>query len=28
MIEAFAGEKLKFQDIAGHVFAYDQICQD
>jgi hypothetical protein len=28
MLEAFAGEKLKWQDVAGHVFVYDQICQE
>lgn len=27
MEEAFAGEKLKWQDVAGHVFAYDQACK-
>jgi hypothetical protein len=28
MLQVFAGEKLKWQDAAGHVFTYDQICQE
>jgi hypothetical protein len=28
MLEAFAGEKLKWQDVAGHVYAYNFICQE
>jgi len=28
MIEVFKGEKLKWQDVAAHVFVYDQICND
>lgn len=28
MTEFFAGEKLKWQDVAAHVFVYDQICND
>ncbi len=28
MLEVFAGENLKWQDVAGHVFVYDQICQE
>lgn len=27
MLQVFAGEKLKWSDVAGHVFAYDQICK-
>jgi hypothetical protein len=27
MLTAFAGEKLKWADVAGHVFAYEQICE-
>ncbi|MBX2957031.1 MAG: hypothetical protein KF846_12790 [Cyclobacteriaceae bacterium] len=26
MLQAFAGEKLKWDDVAGHVFVYAQIC--
>jgi hypothetical protein len=28
MLQAFSDEKLKWQDVAGHVFVYDQICQE
>lgn len=28
MIRVFQGEKIKWDDIAGHVFAYDQACKD
>lgn len=28
MLQVFAGEKLKWQDVAGHVFTYDQICHE
>jgi len=27
MLTAFAGNKIKWQDLAGHVFAYDQVCE-
>jgi hypothetical protein len=27
MLQVFAGEKIKWNDVAGHVFAYDQVCQ-
>ena len=27
MVQAFDGEKLKWDDVAGHVFVYDQICK-
>lgn len=27
MLAAFEGEKLKWDDVAGHVFTYDQICK-
>lgn len=27
ILQAFAGEKLKWNDVAGHVFAYDQACK-
>lgn len=27
MVTAFEGEKTKFNDIAGHVFVYDQLCK-
>lgn len=27
MLAAFAGEKLKWADVAGHVFAYEQVCE-
>jgi hypothetical protein len=26
MLEAFAGEKVKFEDVAAHVFLYDRRC--
>ncbi|HMV09352.1 MAG TPA: hypothetical protein PK325_17865 [Cyclobacteriaceae bacterium] len=26
MLTAFEGDKAKFKDMAGHVFAYDQLC--
>jgi hypothetical protein len=28
MVEAFDGERLKWADVAGHVFAYDQACKE
>jgi hypothetical protein len=28
MVAGFTGEKIKWEDVAGHVFAYDQICKD
>lgn len=28
MVNAFQGEKIKWDDVAGHVFAYDQMCKD
>lgn len=27
MLQAFSGEKIKWADVAGHVFAYDQVCK-
>lgn len=27
MLQVFAGEKVKWNDVAGHVFAYDQVCK-
>lgn len=27
MLEVFAGEKVKWNDVAGHVFVYDQVCK-
>jgi len=27
MLSAFTGNKIKWQDLAGHVFAYDRICE-
>jgi len=27
MMETFGGKKNKFQDLASHVFAYDQACE-
>ncbi|MBX2963107.1 MAG: hypothetical protein KF687_11395 [Cyclobacteriaceae bacterium] len=27
MLEAFSGEKIKWSDVAGHVFAYDRVCE-
>jgi hypothetical protein len=27
MLQAFDGEKIKWADVAGHVFAYDQVCK-
>ncbi len=27
MLEVFAGEKIKWSDVAGHVFSFDQSCQ-
>ncbi len=27
MLSEFEGEKIKWDDVAGHVFAYDQVCQ-
>lgn len=27
MIEVFEGEKIKWDDVAGHVFVYDQTCK-
>jgi len=27
MIAVFSGEKIKWKDAAGHVFAYDQVCK-
>ena len=27
MLEVFAGEKVKWSDVAGHVFVYDQVCK-
>lgn len=27
MLKVFAGEKVKWNDVAGHVFAYDQVCK-
>ncbi len=26
ILQAFAGEKIKWADLAGHVFAYEQLC--
>jgi hypothetical protein len=26
MIQSFEGDKIKFQDLASHVFVYDQLC--
>ena len=26
MLQAFAGEKIKWADLAGHVYAYEQLC--
>ncbi|MFZ9504147.1 MAG: hypothetical protein ACO263_06210 [Cyclobacteriaceae bacterium] len=28
MLKAFQGEKIQWDDVAGHVFAYDQMCKD
>jgi len=28
MLQAFAGEKLKWADVAGHVFVFEQICNE
>lgn len=28
ILQAFAGEKIKWADLAGHVFAYEQLCND
>jgi hypothetical protein len=28
MLQVFAGEKVKWNDVAGHVFAYDQVCKE
>ncbi|HEY0740298.1 MAG TPA: hypothetical protein VGD40_02515 [Chryseosolibacter sp.] len=27
MIKAFTGEKIKWSDVAGHVYAYDNLCK-
>ncbi|MEO9802557.1 MAG: hypothetical protein ABJF04_04880 [Reichenbachiella sp.] len=27
MVETFSGEKTKWNDVAGHVFVYDQVCE-
>ncbi|MBX2946828.1 MAG: hypothetical protein KF725_13420 [Cyclobacteriaceae bacterium] len=27
MLQAFEGEKIKWADVAGHVFAFDQVCK-
>ena len=27
MLQIFAGEKVKWEDVAGHVFVYDQACK-
>ena len=27
MLEVFSGEKIKWRDVAGHVFAFDQACK-
>ncbi|HRJ31638.1 MAG TPA: hypothetical protein PLV21_17055 [Cyclobacteriaceae bacterium] len=27
MLQAFQGEKIKWADVAGHVFAFDQVCK-
>lgn len=27
MLAVFAGEKVKWNDVAGHVFVYDQVCK-
>lgn len=27
MLQVFAGERVKWNDVAGHVFAYDQVCK-
>ncbi|MBX2970471.1 MAG: hypothetical protein KF803_13965 [Cyclobacteriaceae bacterium] len=27
MLQVFAGEKVKWNDVAGHVFAYDHVCK-
>jgi hypothetical protein len=28
MLESFSGEKIKWDDVAGHVFAFDRICSN
>lgn len=28
ILQAFAGEKIKWADLAGHVYAYEQLCND
>lgn len=28
MVRAFQGEKIKWEDVAGHVFAFNEVCKD